>query len=659
VSATEVTPSAQAASCCGTSRDDGARTSLFTWLRLVFAAFLAGNGMVYTLAVNLSEMSPEDRRLAWWVLAGVCLVVVGLVGGFLVRGIAEGFRTARWSFEALFLAGILGASGYSIASMIRGEGAVYFEVVAILLVIYALGRRVKTSSQARVLRAAEAWSPEATSCFVVAPDGELRPRAVRAVRPGDRVRVFPGQMIPVDGRVVDGRAFVREAEMTGEPSLAARVPGHRVFAGTHTVDGTLTIEAESPGDARRVDAIVAAVEAAKARPARIQRQADRFARAFFPAVSAVALATFLAWTPALGWQNALVRAMAVLVVACPCALGFATPVGLATAVTRLARRGLVVRDGEAIERLAHVDEVLFDKTGTLTDADGAPAHVELLDAERWPAARVVALVAAAERSSDHPYARRIESLAEAIPRDETRRLSAVSSKVLPARGLDVVVEDRGRGERHRVAITRWDEPGATAEDAEAALAVHIDQELVARITIDEAPLPGLDAAVVELRALGLRVGVLSGDAPARVARLGEHGVDEHEAALAPDEKAARVSALTERGRRVLFVGDGVNDASALAAADVGIAVHGGSAIAVECAEIAWHGRNPAAIASAVRIARETLHVVRTNLVFAASYNVLGMLAAAAGFLHPALAATLMLGSSLFVTMRAGRLAEER
>lgn len=647
--------------CCGPPRNPANRGA---WVRLAVGAFIAANAMTVSLAFNVSQVSGRERLVGHLALLLATLVTMTLLGWPLLRAALRELRARRVTLEAMFLAGITGAFTASLLATVRGEGPVYYEVVSILLVVYSLGQLAVGVAQQRALATAAAWAPEATFCEVEAREGERRRVPVAHVQPGEVVVVPPGGVIPVDGEVAAGRAFVREAEFTGEPLAVVRRPGDRVLAGTHCLDASLKVRATAPGTARRLDAILAAVERARAAPARLERAADLAIRWLLPVVLAMATATFVGWSLAEGWATGLFNAMAVLLVACPCALGLATPLAVWVAMGRLAAHGVVVHSGEAVEHLAAVDTAVLDKTGTLTENKPTLVDLVVADDHRQARERALALLEAVERGSGHPLAAAFTSLGG----DRTIRTLVESLRVLPAVGVEARVYEEGAGRPVVVRLGRAqalvgeDQQGVLAtlrqqlrgEGREVALLV--DGQLAALGRVAERLRPSLPKALEGFAALGVRTVVMTGDEEERARAV---HADELAWALTPEEKLRRVQDLQAAGGVVLFVGDGINDAAAMAAAEVSIAVASGTDLVREVASASWNGGDLAALPAAVAVARRTVRVIRSNLWFAAAYNLLGVSLAAAGVLHPVSAAVLMICSSLIVTWRAaGREWEE-
>lgn len=632
------------------------------WWRIGISAVIAANAMTMALAVNTSEVDPlTARRLHLAVLAAV-LVVFGLLGWPLLQNAVRELRRKRLTLEALFLAGIGGAMGASLVATFLGVGDVYYEVAAILLVVYSLGQQISRTARDRAVTAVTDWLPGLATCQVVGPDGATREVPADSVQPGDLVRVLPGRTLAADGVIEVGEGFVREAEWTGEFFAVVRRPGDQVWAGSSSVDATLIIRATAPGGSRRIDGVVQAVERARAEPATLQRQADRFIQVFLPVVVVIALATLVGWSWAAGWKLGLFHAMAVLVVACPCALGLATPVALWAALGRLARRGLVVRHGPAVEALAQADTVVFDKTGTLTESRTRLVDLVTAPPTGWDRDGIRLVLAAVERHSQHPVARAFEDV---VPAGPVPVVDAV--RVLPGRGVEGrVARGHGRpGGLIRIGLPRGvlttPEQEATwrilagrlrGRELGREVCAVLDGAVVAAAVVAERLRPGWSETAGALASMAVTPVLMTGDVAERAAIP---GMGEVHAGLSPEEKLSLVREFQAGGRRVVFVGDGINDAAAMAAAQVSVAVASGAELAVEVGECTWHGGDLRVLPWALALARETVTAIRGNLRFAAGYNLVGVSLAAAGLLHPVVAALLMTCSSLIVTWRAASL----
>jgi heavy metal translocating P-type ATPase len=607
-------------------------------MRIVLGAFLAGNSMTITLAVNLSDVAPAERVVLQSIPLVAGLAVVALLGAPLFGNAWAAVRNRRVTIDSLFIIAAVGAFIASAVSFISGEGAVYFEVTAILLVIYSLGQELARYTKERVLSALSQWDPEVMTCEVVT-GAASQTRAVMDVLSGDYVRVHPGAMIPVDGVISEGEALVQEGGITGELIATSRRTGDAVLAGTHVLDATLVIRATAAGSHRSLDRIVNSIRQAAKRPGSSQVTADGIARWFVPAVIITALLTFLAHSIIDGAVPALFNSMAVLLVACPCALGFATPVAVWTAMRRLQTLGLYVKHGDAIERLASVDVAVFDKTGTL----GMPDPLPVLRVEPgWSERREVeALVSAAEAPVNHPIGRILAQM-------ESGRAGyrARSVRVEPGRGVLAEVET-SPGDVRSVRIV-----GAAGTAQAGSLFVEIDGDRAATILLHETKRPYAQGVYGDLRRIGIDAVLMTGD---RMERAMDFGFTNVCASLTPEHKCALIEGYKARGNRIVFLGDGMNDAAAMAASDVSIVIGAEAGLPQQVASIIWPAPSFDQLARVIVICRGTVQTVRSNLYFALVYNVIGIAVAALGLLHPIVAVLLMTVSSCVVVLRSLRL----
>ncbi|MHB8519521.1 MAG: heavy metal translocating P-type ATPase [Limisphaerales bacterium] len=628
-----------------------------TWFKIGIGAVIAGQAMLLGLAVNLASPEGAIRILLHASLIVSAVAVFAVLGFPLLRAALESLRRKQITIELLFLAGIFGAFGASLHSTFTGVGAVYYEIVAILLTVYTVGKTLGARSRARAVAESRRLRDTFDSCRLLRPDGStITARAVE-IKPGDRIQVFPGEPVPIDGRIVSGQAFVRETPLTGEPFPVVRRAGDEVFAGSYSEDGELIVLAGVSGDCRRLDGLLSMVETARDVPSAIQAQADRIVRWFLPLVLAIAVGTFVFWSvkqrPAFGLFNAL----AVLLVACPCAMGLATPLGLWNALAVLASRGLAARSGDFIDRLAGVTQVVFDKTGTLSEerlslvdfacAGDAEQRRELLE-----------IIRAVQARCPHPVARAfVPNAVRTLPSS----IKIKSVKTLPARGIEAWVEAEKGQELHLRIGQRELMSDLSAElrllqtlrhsPQDHLVYVAVDGRLQAIAAVRERLRDSTNAAVAALENLGVTVTVMTGD---RQARAEELGLPNPCGGLTPVDKAAAVTALRHAGQQIGFVGDGVNDAPALSAASVGIALDHGAGITTASADAVLHGGDLRIIPWAVTLCRQVRASIWSNLLFAAAYNVVGVALAAAGWLHPVVAALLMVGSSAIVSWRALR-----
>lgn len=614
--------------------------------RLGIAILVIGQSMIFGLALNLHDDVPAAARAftQWAILAGT-LVVIALLGGPLLRSAWAELRRGRLTIEALFLVTMAGAMAASLQAHLTGYGKIYFEVVSVLLVVYTLGKLIGSRARAAALAASRAWSDQLAFCRVVDDAGQTHIRPVTEVQPGDWVEVHPGEWIAVDGIVCDGVGFVSESAVRGEPFAVVRRPGDRVLAGSVCHDARFHIRATAAGTQREVDRLLAVVEAARDKPLSLQARADALGRWFLPLVVIVAIGTFVYWCffAAAGWEAALFYAMSVLLVACPCVIGLATPVVVWSALSRLAERGVIVRSGDAVERLASVDRVLFDKTGTLTEDRFTLIDIETV-ATGEDRARLLGWLSLVQAHSKHPIAKPFAELPRPfLPGCEPRVRSFVA---VPGCGVVAELEE-ANGRRHslRIGTPAWITGCVDSSPAQLhqRVLVMLDGEIVATATVAEKLRESTPQALAHFAHLGLPVEVLTGDASGRAEAL---GLPPARSGLLPTDKQAAVEAVKAAGGRPLFVGDGINDAAALASAHCGMALASGTDLAVHAAAVTLYHADLRAIPWAIELSRAAVRSVRRNLVRALSYNLVGITLAACGLLHPVVAALLMVVSSL-------------
>lgn len=629
-----------------------------SWLRIGIAAVFAGQGMVLSLALNMTP--PPFGSTPYWVLHGglilTTFVVLAFLGGPLFASTFRMLRQRRLSIEGLFTLSLLGALTGSLVGSVSGEGSVYYEIVSIVIAIYTFGRMLGERSQAKMLMEADRVRENLEFAQRVGKDGSCERVRVDDLVPGVRVRVGPGEVFTVDGRVLDGAGFVSETALTGEPTPVVRRNGDPVRAGTHAVDGFFEIEVTATGGAREIDRILAAVADPGGEPSDLQRQANRLTQFFLPIVALVSLLTAGTWWLLDGWQSGVLNSMAVLLVACPCALGLATPVAIWHGLYRLSQLGLVSRDGRLVDTLAATSHIFFDKTGTLSE-EGL-AVVECLVTEAWQDRRdqLFAFVAAIESRVAHPVAAGLLRYCEA---QGVRESGLVAREIRVHSGLGLTARIGAGSQEVRVAIGDFDLDPEGREAAESALwassgkrlTVFCEGRLAAVFVFREHLREGTTSLWPGLEQAGIRCTVLTGDPDPRVDLP---VMVDLRSGLSAEAKAALVRASRDKGEWPLFVGDGINDTAAMAAASGSIAMSSGVSLARTTASAQLLNNRLPVLVDAVTLCRGIQRRLRGNLRYAAAYNVIGIGLAAAGWLHPIAAAAIMLVSSFFVTLRAMR-----
>jgi Cu+-exporting ATPase len=522
----------------------------------------------------------------------------------------------------------------------HGAVAVYFEAAAVITVLVLLGQILELRARERTsgaIRALLGLAPKTARRITDRGDEDV---AIDAIAVGDRLLVRPGEKIPVDGSVMEGHSFVDESMVTGEPMPAAKAEGARVIGGTVNQNGALVLRAEQVGRDTMLARIVDMVARAQRSRAPIQRLADRVAGWFVPAVIAAALVAFAAWMsfgPEPRLTFALIAAVTVLIIACPCALGLATPMSIMVGVGRGARAGILIRDAEALEAFERIDTIVIDKTGTLTE--GKPKLSAIVTAPGIDETTVLRLAAGVERGSEHPLARAIVEAAKArdLPLEEVSGFAAHPGKGATGNveGKAVALGNAALMRDLNIAASEFDTAAEAARASGATvLYVAIDGRVAGTIAVADPIKPSAKAAIAALRSEGLRVVMLTGDnATTARAVASQLDIAEIEAGVLPERKGEVVQRLREEGRRVAMVGDGINDAPALAAADVGIAMGGGTDVAIESAGVTLLTGDLAGLLRARRLSAATMGNIRQNLAFAFLYNAAGV-PIAAGALYP-------------------------
>jgi Cu+-exporting ATPase len=526
----------------------------------------------------------------------------------------------------------------------RHDGGVpmYFEAAAVIITLVLLGQLLELRARQRTGAAIRELLSLAPPVARVVRDGEEREVPLDDVHQGDVLRVRPGEKIPVDGRLTEGGSSVEESMITGEPMPVEKQVGDAVIGGTLNQTGSFLMVADKVGKDTVLSRIIGMVADAQRSRAPIQKVADAVAGYFVPAVLAIAVVTFLVWAiaapeqPPLAW--ALVNAVAVLIIACPCALGLATPMSIMVGIGRGAREGVLVKNAEVLERLEKVDTVVVDKTGTLTA--GRPTLTECLPVAPIVEADLLRLAASVEQNSEHPLARAIVAGAAArkfvVP--AVARFDSVTGGGArgSVEGREVLVGKRAWLAEEGVADLAALDDRATALQQQGRTVMHvaIDKRLAGLIAVSDPIKDSTPEAVRSLHDLGLRIIMLTGDSEqtARTVAAGL-GIDEFRAGVKPEGKHELVRALQAEGRTVAMAGDGINDAPALAAADVGIAMGTGSDAAIESAGVTLVKGDLRGIVKAIDLSRHTMRNIRQNLFFALIYNALGV-PIAAGVLYP-------------------------
>ncbi len=593
------------------------------------------------------------RELPRWLQLLLATPVQFWIGWRFYDGGWKSLRGGGANMDLLVALGTSMAWGFSAVVTVFGlDQHVYFEGAAAVITLVLMGKLLEAGARAKTSEAIEALIRLQPKTARVERDGQWLEVPVDVLMPGDVFMVRAGESVPVDGEVFDGDSSVNEAMLTGESMPVGKRAGDKVFAATRNGHGALRCRATGVGEQTLLAGIIRLVGAAQGSKAPVQRLADRISAVFVPVVCAIALLTFAGWWFYSGQlAEAVINAVAVLVIACPCALGLATPTAIMVGTGQGARAGILVRNAEALERAERIRVVAVDKTGTLTE--GQPQVTDLM-APGIAEEAALSLAAALEQGSEHPLGRAI--LAAAAAREGLSRAALHDQKVIDfvaLAGRGVSGEIAGR--KLRLGAADW--LGAAADERILALqaagktvvVLSDEEQLLAIIGIADALRPTSQQAVQRLRARGIRVVMLTGDNAATAAAIAaEAGIDEFRAGVLPGDKALAVAELRTADGLVAMVGDGINDAPALAAADVSFALGAGSDAAIEAADLTLIGSDLNGVVDAIDLSHVTLNKIRQNLFFAFIYNVAGIPLAAFGMLNPVFAGAAMAMSSLSV-----------
>jgi len=630
--------------------------------RLWLAAAAGVPVIVWHFAGSSAANVTAAIRIGWGVEALLTLVVLSAAAGPMLVGAGRAALRLTGNMDLLVSLGILTALISGLIGIVAANPALILFHAAVMIVLFvSIGKYMELRARGRASSALEALLSRIPREALRVVDGKTEPVPVSDLRLGDILQVPPLSTVPVDGEIIEGSLSVNEAMLTGESLPVEHSVGDTVLGGTEALSGLAKVRATATGATSAAARIAALVEQAQASKPPWQRLADRAAAWFVPIVLSLALLTLVLWYAVFdaGLVQSLERMIAVLVVACPCAMGLAIPTAVLVGTTRAAEYGILVRDASALEAAGRIDEVLLDKTGTLTLGQPALVAVETLD--DLDENELLHHAASLERFTQHPLARAL------LTRAKQRELQLVAPRGLrsvPGRGLAGQVAETSVLVGNELWLIDNDVDASAgrkpadefASRGHSVAWVAIDGRVAGLLAFADPLHPEAAEAVEALRKLGVKPRIVSGDRHAAVSHIaGQLGIERFEAELTPDDKLARVRELTGSGQRVAMVGDGINDAAALAAADVGIAIGTGADVAREAADICLIGHSPRLIAKAVRVSRRGGRVMKQNLFWAIIYNVVMLPLAMFTHLPPAAATAAMMFSSLSVVANSLRL----
>lgn len=633
-------------------------------LRAFLALVLAFPVVVLAMFDIALPLTLVGRNASIWGEALLSTIVVLGLGWEFHNGMVRQARNWSANMDTLISLGTLAALFYSVWGMVAGESHLYFETGAVIAALILLGRYFEAKSRGQAGEAIEKLIELGAKTAHLSREGKEEEIPIEQVKVGDMLLVKPGEKIPVDGRVFTGSSSVDESMLTGESMPVSKTTGDDVFGATINLTGAFRIQATKVGQDTVLAQIVKMVAEAQAEKAPIQKLADRVSAVFVPIVLGIAILTAIGWYFFTGdIYQSFVPAVAVLVIACPCSLGLATPTAIMVGTGVGAKRGILIKNGEALERGKKIDVVIFDKTGTLTE--GKPNVVGISGGENETADEVLRLAASVENLSEHP-------IAQAVVR-------AAREKNLLLADVHDFANLAGKGVRARIAnaevlvgsVRLMREAGLSVEEhlqsigereanANTVMVVARNRQVLGVIAVADMLKEGAKQAIEQLRARGIEAVMITGDNQTTAEAIAKQaGIDRVFAEVLPQDKAEQVRLLQKQGQRVAFVGDGINDAPALAQADLGIAIGTGTDIAIEAGNIVLVKGNPLKVIEALSLSRLTFRTIKQNMFWAFFYNVAAIPLAALGLLNPMVAAGAMAFSSVSVVTNSLRIKRQK
>jgi heavy metal translocating P-type ATPase len=626
--------------------------ALWILLRLGISAFFAMNIIILSLTDYLYPFEGKAAAIINYIEMVLAIPVIFLLGLPILKNSLRWISSMTLNMDVLIVVGTFSAFVLSTYSTLKGENNVYFDTASMILVLVTVGRLLEANARAQASNAIKDLLELSPREATIMREGKEEKVSIETIRKEDILRVIPGETFPVDGEVVDGESSVDESMLTGESKPVFKEKGSKVFSGSTNLDGTLVFRVTKVGEEMFFFRFLTLVEEARKVRAPIERLADRISSIFIPLAIIISAMTFLFWFHESGIDSAIMNSLSVLLISCPCALGIATPMAIWVATGRLAKEGIVVRTGEAVEKLSHIKRIFFDKTGTITKGSLQVSSIFINPDSRLSESEVIPIIASVESSSEHPLGKSFVRFARengySIPpvsefkaypgmgaqgKVNGRRLYTGSEKFMIKMGLTLnpMIVDHEKGPESRgksVVFFGW------------------DKEVKGLIRFSEELREGVIEAMSDLRSQEIDVVMITGDNKDVANGIASSIGIKTKSGLLPEDKIREIKSYKKEP--CAMVGDGINDAPALIAADIGIAIGCSTDIIRESADMSLLGNDIRKISWSLRLAKNTIKKIRENLTWAFCYNVVGIGLAATGILKPLVAALIMIISSLFV-----------
>lgn len=629
------------------------------WLPVLVSALLSLPLVLPMLVMPLGL----DWALPGWMQMALATPVQFWLGARFYKAGWRALKAGAGNMDLLVAMGTTAAYGMSVYLMLQHAGHegmqihLYFESAAVIITLVLLGKWLEERAKKQTVEALQALESLKATTAIVRRHGLEAEVPVHDVRVGDVLVVRPGGRVPVDGFILEGQSHFDESLLTGESMPVAKIEKDSLTGGAVNAEGLIIMQASAVGSQTMLSQIIAMVEHAQAVKAPIQRTVDKVSAVFVPVVIALSLLTWMAWGLFTGdWEQALLNAVAVQVIACPCALGLATPTSIMAGTGVAAKHGILIKDAEALETAHRINVVAFDKTGTLTE--GKPKVINIHTTRNFTLETAMSFAWAVQQNSDHPLAKAISNQAQSM---SLSPLEEQDSKALPGRGVQATVlgkkvllgNQRLMKEAGITTESLQDQANAHEKEGHTLSWLAVEGELAAVIAMGDSLKPSAKSAVERLCAMGVKSIMLTGDNAGSASSVAlSLGLSDFRANVLPGDKAATVSGFKAEGRVVAMVGDGINDAPALAAADVGIAMSTGTDVAMHTAGITLMRGDPNLVADSIDISKHTFNKIRQNLFWAFFYNLIGIPLAAFGLLNPMIAGAAMAFSSVSVVSNA-------